>query len=120
MRHTPSGVAVANVGLASNRKYKQGDELKEDVCFIDVTVFGSTAVAVAEHLNKGRKVLVEGRLRYHAWEAQDGQKRSARWTSSPIASTFLPQCRQERQRQASNGADEFDGSIPDDSDEIPF
>ena len=111
LRHTPSGVAVANIGLASNRKYRQGDELKEDVCFVDVTVFGSTAQAVAEHLNKGRKVLVEGRLRYHAWEAQDGQKRSK---VDVIANrvNFLPQV-------GKNGADEFDGSIPDDS-EIPF
>ena len=98
LRHTPSGVAVANVGLASNRKYRQGDDLKEDVCFIDVTVFGSTAVAVAEHLNKGRKVLVEGRLRYHAWENEDGQKRSK---VDVIANrvNFPAARRQERQRQ---------------------
>ena len=117
LRHTPSGVAVANVGLASNRKYKQGDELKEDVCFVDVTVFGSTAVAVAEHLNKGRKVLVEGRLRYHAWEAQDGQKRSK---VDVIANrvNFLPQAGKNG-NGSKNGADEFDGTIPDDS-EIPF
>ena len=118
LRHTPSGVAVANVGLASNRKYKQGDELKEDVCFVDVTVFGSTAVAVAEHLVKGRKVLVEGRLRYHAWEAEDGQKRSK---VDVIANrvNFLPRAAKNG-NGSDNGANEFDGTIPDDSDEIPF
>ena len=118
LRHTASGVAVANVGLASNRKYKQGDELKEDVCFVDVTVFGSTAVAVAEHLNKGRKVLVEGRLRYHAWEADDGQKRSK---VDVIANrvNFLPRAAKNG-NGSDNGANEFDGTIPDDSDEIPF
>ena len=117
LRHTPSGVAVANIGLASNRKYRQGDELKEDTCFVDVTAFGSTAVAVAEHLVKGRKVLVEGRLRYHAWEAQDGQKRSK---VDIIANrvNFLPQAGKNG-NGSNNGADEFDGSIPDDS-EIPF
>ena len=117
LRHTPSGVAVANVGLASNRKYKQGDELKEDVCFVDVTVFGSTAVAVAEHLTKGRKVLVEGRLRYHAWEADDGQKRSK---VDVIANrvNFLSYAGKNG-NGSDNGADEFDGTMPDDSD-IPF
>ena len=117
LRHTASGVAVANVGLASNRKYKQGDELKEDTCFVDVTVFGSTAVAVAEHLNKGRKVLVEGRLRYHAWEADDGQKRSK---VDVIANrvNFLPRAAKNG-NGSDNGANEFDGIIPDDSD-IPF
>ena len=116
LRHTPSGVAVANVGLASNRKYKQGDELKEDVCFVDVTVFGSTAVAVAEHLVKGRKVLVEGRLRYHAWEADDGQKRSK---VDVIANrvNFLPQAGKNG-NGSNNGADEFDGTLDDDG--VPF
>ena len=117
LRHTPSGVAVANIGLASNRKYKQGDDLKEDVCFIDVTVFGSTAVAVSEYLNKGRKVLVEGRLRFHSWEAEDGQKRSK---VDVIANrvNFLPRAGKNGNGNG-DGDDEFDGSIPDESD-IPF
>ena len=116
LRHTPSGVAVANIGLASNRKYRQGDELKEDVCFVDVTAFGSTAQAVAEHLVKGRKVLVEGRLRYHACEAQDGQKRSK---VDVIANrmNFLPRAAKNG-NGSENGADEFDGALDD--DEIPF
>ena len=116
LRHTPSGVAVANVGLASNRKYRQGDELKEDVCFVDVTAFGSTAQAVAEHLVKGRKVLVEGRLRYHAWENENGQKRSK---VDVIANrvNFLPQAGKNG-NGSNNGANEFDGTLDD--DEIPF
>ena len=115
VRHTPSGVAVTNFGLASNRKYKQGDDLKEDVCFVDVTVFGSTAKAVGDHLTKGRKVLVEGRLRFHSWEAEDGQKRSK---LDVIANrvNFLPRA---GKNDNGNGNDEFDGTIPDDS-EIPF
>ena len=76
MRYTPKGVAVANVGLTSNRKYRQGDEIKDEACFIDVTVFGSTAEAVAKHLDKGRKGLVEGRPRFHSWETEGGAKRS--------------------------------------------
>ena len=76
LRYTPKGTGIADFGLASNRRYKQGDDLKEEVCFIDVTVFGSTAVAVASHLDKGRKVLVEGRLQFRSWETEAGQKRS--------------------------------------------
>ena len=117
LRHTPSGVAVANVGLASNRKYKQGDDIKDEVCFVDVTVFGSTAVAVAEHLNKGRKVLVEGRLRFHSWETEDGQKRSKLGVIANRVN-FLPRA-SKNGNGSDNGADEFDGTIPDDSD-IPF
>ena len=76
LRYTPSGTAIADFGLASNRRYKVGDDLKEETCFVGVTVFGSAAVAVASHLDKGRKVLVEGRLQFHAWETEVGQKRS--------------------------------------------
>ena len=76
LRYTPKGTGIADFGLASNRHYKQGDDLKEEVCFVDVTVFGSTAVAVASHLDKGRKVLVEGRLQFRSWETEAGQKRS--------------------------------------------
>ena len=76
LRYTPKGTGIADFGLASNRRYKQGDDMKEEVCFVDVTVFGSTAVAVASHLDKGRKVLVEGRLQFRSWETEMGQKRS--------------------------------------------
>ena len=76
LRYTPKGTGIADFGLASNRRYKQDDDLKEEVCFVDVTVFGSTAVAVASHLDKGRKVLVEGRLQFRSWETEAGQKRS--------------------------------------------
>ena len=76
LRYTPKGTGIADFGLASNRRYKVGDDMKEEVCFVDVTVFGSTAVAVASHLDKGRKVLVEGRLQFRSWETETGQKRS--------------------------------------------
>ena len=76
LRYTPKGTGIADFGLASNRRYRQGDDLKDEVCFVDVTVFGTTAVAVASHLDKGRKVLVEGRLQFRTWETETGQKRS--------------------------------------------
>ena len=76
LRYTPKGAAISDFGLASNRRYGKGDDVKEEVTFVDVTVFGSTAEAVAKHLQKGRKVLVEGRLRFHTWETELGQKRS--------------------------------------------
>lgn len=76
LRYTPSGTPVCAMRLASNRKYKQGDELQEEVCFINATAFGKQAESMAQHLSKGRQVLVEGRLRYEVWE-KDGKKGSA-------------------------------------------
>jgi len=117
LRVTPNGVSVANVGLASNRKYRQGDEIKEDVCFIDVTVFGSTADAVARYLTKGRKVLVEGRLRFHSWESDGGQRRNKLDVIAERVN-FLPRAGNNG-NGGENGASEFDGSLPEDG-EIPF
>lgn len=76
VRYTPQGTSVCNFGIAINRKYKQGDELKEDVTFINIVVFGKQADSCGQYLNKGSSVLVEGRLQERRWETEDGQKRS--------------------------------------------
>jgi single-strand DNA-binding protein len=76
LRYTPNGVAVASFGLAVNRRYQQAEEWKDEVCFIDIVVFGRQAQPVSEYLSKGSPALVEGHLRWRSWEGQDGQKRS--------------------------------------------
>ncbi len=75
IRYTPSGVAVATVPIAVNSRFRQGDEMKEETLFIDTIVFGKQAEACTQYLNKGRTVLVEGRLRERRWE-YEGQKKS--------------------------------------------
>ncbi|MEK7308778.1 MAG: single-stranded DNA-binding protein [Nitrospirota bacterium] len=76
IRYTPNGTSVCNFGIAVNRKYKQGDEVKEEVTFINIVVFGKQADTCGQYLNKGSSVLVEGRLQERRWETEDGQKRS--------------------------------------------
>lgn len=76
LRYTPSGVPVASFGLAVNRKFRQGEELKEEVCFVDIVVFGKTAEHCGQYLSKGSGVIVDGRLQQRRWETEDGQKRS--------------------------------------------
>ncbi len=77
LRYIPSGTAVANLGLATNRIYTTQDgERKEEVCFVDIVVWGKTAENCANYLSKGRPVFVEGRLQFDSWETEDGQKRS--------------------------------------------
>lgn len=78
VRFVPSGQCVANLRMATNRKYKAGNgEWKEEVTYIGVEVWGKTAEACGEYLKKGSPALVEGRLKLKEWTAQDGQKRSA-------------------------------------------
>ncbi len=77
LRYAPNGTPVATFGLAVNtQRPGQGEERKEEVCFVDVVVFGRQAEVASEYLSKGRQVLIEGRLQWRSWEGQDGQKRS--------------------------------------------
>ena len=77
LRYTTSGVPVANLRLAVNRKYKdKSGELKEDTCFVTVTAWDKQAEICNQYLQKGRAVFVEGRLQSRSWETPDGQKRS--------------------------------------------
>lgn len=79
VRYTPSGTAVSDLGLAVNRTWfdKQSNSKKEDVTFVDVTLWGRQAEVAGEYLSKGRSVLIEGRLSLDQWDDKDsGQKRS--------------------------------------------
>ena len=76
LRYTPAGLAVCEFPLAVHHRYRVHDEIKEDVCYIDVVVFGRAGEHSKEHLHKGSRVLVDGRLTQRRWETAEGQKRS--------------------------------------------
>jgi single-strand DNA-binding protein len=78
LRYTPAGAAVAKTGIATNRTYNDAvtKEKKQEVMFIDITLFGRSAETANQWLKKGSKVLVEGRLALDQWTGNDGQKRS--------------------------------------------
>lgn len=89
LRYTPNGTPVASFGLAVNRKYRQAEELKEEVCFVDIVVFGKQAEHCGQYLSKGNGVVVDGRLQQRRWETDDGQKRSKHEVVAQTV-TFLP------------------------------
>lgn len=77
VKYTPKGSAVAQMGLAINRKYKQGDDWKEEVTFVDVELWGRLAEIAGEYAKKGSPIFIEGRLSLESWDdKQSGQKRS--------------------------------------------
>jgi single-strand DNA-binding protein len=78
LRYTPKGTAVAKIGLAINRNWKdESGQQKEEVTFVDVDAFGRQAEVISQYLKKGRPILVEGRLRLDQWDdKQTGQKKS--------------------------------------------
>ena len=74
-RYMPSGTAVANLSVATNRSWKNKDtgEREDETSWHRCVAFGKTAETLAEHFKKGRKILIEGRLRYGSYE-KDGVK----------------------------------------------
>jgi len=77
LRYTPSGTAVVNLRLATNRRFKdRNGELKEEACFLTVVVWDKQAETCNQYLRKGRPVFIEGRLQSRSWEDNSGQKRN--------------------------------------------
>lgn len=76
IRYTPNGTAVANFSIAVNRRFRQGGEVRDEVCYLDIVVFGKQAETCGQYINKGDTVLIDGRLQQRRWETEDGQKRN--------------------------------------------
>lgn len=77
LRYTPAGAAVVNLGLAVNRYFKSKDgQNQKDTCFINVIVWGQMAEVCNQYLQKGRQVIVEGRLQSRNWKDNEGKNRT--------------------------------------------
>lgn len=77
LRYMPNGAALAKGAIATSHRYKtQTGEQKDEVCFLDFNIFGRSAEVANQYLRKGSKVLLEGRLVFEQWTAQDGTNRS--------------------------------------------
>ncbi|MEE2715549.1 MAG: single-stranded DNA-binding protein [Verrucomicrobiota bacterium] len=78
VRYTSSGTAIAKLGIAVNRYWRnQEGQQQEETTFVDVDAFGKQAETIGQYLKKGRPIMVEGRLKLDQWDdKQTGQKRS--------------------------------------------
>ncbi len=77
IRQIPSGKTVSEFGLAINERYKDaGGQYVERTCFVDIVAWGRQAEICGQYLDKGRSVLIEGRLQLDRWETREGDKRS--------------------------------------------
>jgi single-strand DNA-binding protein len=114
LRYTPSGTPVVNFPLAVNRRYRQADEPKEEVCYVDIVVFGRQAEHCGQYLNKGDGAIVDGRLQQRRWETDDGQKRSKHEVVAQTV-TFLP----KKTSSGSSGSGVSEQSSYDSEDHYP-
>ncbi len=77
LKHVAGNQAVAEIGLAVNRRFKTKDgEEREETTFVDCEAWGRTAEVMKQYLTKGRPVFIEGRLKLDQWTDKDGSKRS--------------------------------------------
>jgi single-strand DNA-binding protein len=73
LRFTNDGIPVCSFGIAVNRVRSRSEE----VDFFNISAWRELGETIANYKKKGDPILVEGRLQYRTWEAQDGSKRSA-------------------------------------------
>ncbi len=120
LRYTTAQVPVTDIGIAVNRSWydKATGNKKEEVTFIDVTLWAKTAEVAEKYLKKGRCILIEGRLQLDQWDDNDGNKRSKMRvigeTMTMLGAKDLPDKKPETQSNVP------DLNTPIDNIELPF
>ena len=78
VRAIPNGSKVVSIGVAVNRVWKDTEgNKKEDVEFVNAVAFGKVGEIIAQYIQKGQLIYIQGRLKTDSWENKDGEKRSA-------------------------------------------
>ncbi len=81
LKYLPSQTAVAEFGIACNRKFKsQSGEQREEVTFVDCSAFGKTGELINQYFTKGKPIFIQGRLKYDSWEDKQGGGKRSRMT----------------------------------------
>jgi single-strand DNA-binding protein len=127
MRYMPNGTAVTNFSLATNRRWNDrntGQPVDETTWF-RVSVWGKRAEVANQYLQKGSRVLVEGRLRPdpatggpRTFTRQDGTVGASYEINADNFSFVSPR---DEMSEAAGGGDSFAGGAPaQEEDDIPF
>ena len=144
LRKLPSGKSVASVSVACDRDFaKDGEERETD--FIDIVAFGGTADHLAKYYNKGKMIIVSGRLQIRNWtDKENNKRRSAEVVADSVyfgdskktpEGTFTPQAQNAYpggaggfsetealiNKYTAHGAQQNDFAMLDDNDaQLPF
>jgi len=136
LKYTPKGQAVARIGMAINRSWKnEAGEQKEEVTFVDIEAWGRQAEVIAQYVKKGRPLLVEGRLKLDQWEDKNTHQKQSKLKVRLESFSFLdsnrgdggcPPSEAPRSRPAAvptaavapDGAP--DSGPPPEEDDVPF
>lgn len=118
IRYTANGNVVTTFSVAANRRYPRPDgEWEEETEWFTVVAWKQLAERLAQNLQRGDRVYVEGRLHTRSWDGPDGQRR---YRTEVIADRVLPQGR--RQQPVAAGAETGGSAETDitDPDDLPF
>ena len=116
LKYTQSEMAVANVSLATTESVKKGGEYQDVTEWHRVVVFGKSAEFMANYLDKGAMVYIEGRLQTRSWES-DGVKK---YTTEIVAHTVTPLGSNSKGEVVSQGEQVGPFVTDEVKDELPF
>lgn len=124
LKYTKGGTAVLNFSMATNRSVKDGDGYKNVGTFHRIVMYGKLAEWVYNHIQKGTKIYVDGRLENRSWEKKDGSKA---YITEIVAENVIPMQGDNFQREVAEavGAEppedyQSDPNAKDIADDIPF
>lgn len=122
LRVTNSGLSICKLGLAVNRNYttKEG-ESKDETTYVDIDAFGKQAEILSKYMQKGKPLMIEGRLKLDQWESNEGQKRSKLGVvlenfqfigGRDETNVKSPEISEDNSASSSQTEESFDGDVP--------
>jgi single-strand DNA-binding protein len=113
--YTPRGSAVTEISIAINRKWNDNGEWREEVTWVNITLWGKTAEACATYARKGHQLFVEGRLAVDQWEDKASGKKQSRMKVVGESIQFLtpkPSDNEEQPRRSQPSAQRQQAQAP--------
>lgn len=124
LRYLPNQTAVADFGIAVNHKFKtKSGEERDEAMFVDCAAWGKSAEVISQYCQKGKRLMVEGRLALSVWEDKNGGGKRSKHTVVVENFQFLGAKDGEKPAAAgrqSHSAPAKSGSSPPYGDEQQF
>ncbi len=109
LRYTPQGTAVSTLRIAVNTPFRdKAGELQSGACFVNVVVWSQLAEVCNQYLQKGRQILVEGRLQSRSWKDNEGKNRSVIEVRA-MRVQFMPRAEKQEAREVDLGEEPEQG-----------
>ena len=121
-RHSQNGTAFANFSLALGERRKKGEEYEDFTEWVNCVAIGKTAETVDQHVTKGSRLYVTGKIQTRKWEDKEG---TTRYSTEVLLRDLVFLGEGKGQGQASpkprqEPGEDFDEAGFDPNDDVPF